>query len=660
MLNKKTLRAFIAANSAPTVPSNHGLLHTQQVNHIVRTDIRIIDHRRTLVLYIYDRRQAADSNPAPVWTMFHAGDDYITLARRPDGSTRWREAAFERLGKDYRFKGKCAFYSVRDEQRVCSFFRDQDHGGIAALIHAQDQILYRRQQKRERERDRLVRDRMKCLPALPRNLATWAHRNVMPAYFIYDHAKDGKASGMCTACGQKTALTGVKYNAKGVCPRCSRTLTMKPRGRIGRLYDRETCQVIQRTRTGELVVRIIKACCSYYGEHPGTYVYENARQFFRLDPDGKVRCDSYYYAHGSNKWKQGDRPVMFPYQENFEAETCGHVYCGNLSKALSGTPWEYCPIQLFYEQRHEPMQMYHFLVAHIGHPKLEHLVKVGFHSLVSDLVYRSYSGRPLDESQSRTHRLLGVGAEDVDFLRNLDVNRFALEIFQGYCDKNLKDRQRLLAWQVEQKIERDIDPALEHMSVHKFLRYMDRQYRLLKGRKGQYGGLRYDTAQSVVTEYKDYLEMCEKLRFDMKNSFVLFPKDLQKSHDEVAHRFEIEADDIMRRDFKEAYERVMGQLDFEHDGMRIVYPASPDDIVAEGNALHHCVRNYVDKVAAQKTMILFLRRCENVDKPYFTVEVQNRKVVQVRGNSNAAPTPEVEKFMNLWEQRVLQSHVKAA
>lgn len=214
-----------------------------------------------------------------------------------------------------------------------------------------------------------------------------------------------------------------------------------------------------------------------------------------------------------------------------------------------------------------------------------------------------------------------------------------------------------LAWQLERKVKRDIDPALEHMSVHKFLRYMDRQYRLLKG---QYGNWRYNSMQNLVTEYKDYLEMCQKQKYDMKNSFVLFPADVQKAQDKVAHRIKVNADAKMRRDFKAAYQRVMGQLDFEQDGMKIVYPASLDDIIAERNALHHCVDDYVDKVAAKKRMILFLRRCEDADKPYFTVEAQSRKVTQVRGMENKAAPPEVQRFMDIWEKRVLQSRVKAA
>lgn len=305
--------------------------------------------------------------------------------------------------------------------------------------------------------------------SIPRGLATWAHQNVMPAYFIYDHAKHGKASGVCTSCEQKATLTGVKYKAKGVCPHCGRELTMKPKGRIGKLYDRETFQVLQRTRTGELAVRIMKATCAYYGDHPGTAVYESTRQFVSLDQSGAVHYDRYYYAYSSERWKQGDRPAMFPYQYSFEGDTCGHVYCENLPKVLSGTPWQYCPIQTFYEHSHEPMQMYPFLIAHLEHPKLEHLVKVGFYDLVSDLTYRSSYGLKLDESQNRTHHILGVGAEDVDFLRGLDVNLSALKIFQGYCSRNLKDRQHLLAWQLEHKVELNVGAALEYMTAHKFI-----------------------------------------------------------------------------------------------------------------------------------------------------------------------------------------------
>ena len=96
-------------------------------------------------------------------------------------------------------------------------------------------------------------------------------------------------------------------------------------------------------------------------------------------------------------------------------------------------------------------------------------------------------------------------------------------------------------------------------------------------------------------------------------------------------------------------------LDFEMDGLRIVVPSNPDEIIAEGNALHHCVGGYVERVAKKECVILFLRRCEEVDKPFYTVEVRNRKAVQVRGMQNADMTPEVKRFMDRWERQVLMA-----
>ena len=244
MLNKKALRQFAADNPAPAIPSWHGLLHATQVDYIVRTAVRIIGHRRTLVLYVYDRKRAAAGDSRPIWTMFQAGEDYATLA---DGSTRWREAAFENLGNDYRFTGKCAFYSSQDEQRVCDFFRDHDHGGIAALTRAQQAILDTRCQERQRRREKRTIDRMRLLRALPRGLEGWVRREVMPVYFRCGHTSvRHPVTGICTSCGKEFTLPHAAHNGKVTCPHCGRELTVKSAGKMGRHFDRDTVQVVER------------------------------------------------------------------------------------------------------------------------------------------------------------------------------------------------------------------------------------------------------------------------------------------------------------------------------------------------------------------------------------------------------------------------------
>lgn len=654
MLNKKAIRRFISENPVPAIPPNHGLLQAQQIDYIVRTAVKIIDRHRMLVLYVYSREQAADGNAVPTWTVFQTGDDYITFSRRSDGTTHWRASAFERLGDSWNFVNRCAFYSSSDRQRMNRYFHD-DGSGFMPLLRAQNRILNHRRQKRERQRDKIIRARMKHLPPLPHGLADWALGNVMPAYFIYDHARGGSATGTCSSCGQESILAGVKHNARGICPHCGRELIMKPRGRTGHLCDRETFQVIQGTKSGELVVRIVKACHSYRKENPGTAVYENARQFIRLDRDGSVKCESYYYSYPEAKWKHGNRPVPFHYQYNFESDTCGHVYSGNLPRTLRGTPWQYCPVWTYYGHFHEPMEMLPFLTAYVKHPRLEHLVKTGFYSLASDMVYGRSYGLNLDESRNRTHQILRVGAEDVGFLRDIDIAAAPLKIFQGYCQKGLKDRQRLLMWQQERKVDRDIEPALEHMTPHKVMRYLDTQYGTLQHRLTQYKTQRYRKMQDLVTEYKDYLDMCSKLGYDLNSNSVLFPKDLQKAHDSAAHRAKVKADAQLRRDFVTAMKAISGHLDFEADGMKIVLPSTPDEIIAEGQALHHCVGTYVERVAKHECIILFLRQSSNMDKPFYTLEIRNRKAVQVRGLKNCPATPEVQAVVDRFESQVLMA-----
>lgn len=344
------------------------------------------------------------------------------------------------------------------------------------------------------------------------------------------------------------------------------------------------------------------------------------------------------------------------YKEEIRFESAGSLleelddHAKNLPDVLFGTPWMYCPIAEFSEMIQKPLLVLLFLYAYLEHPCLEHLVKTGFNKLVSGLAY-DYGRSCLDETQHRTHRILGIAAEDVEFLRGIDPDMNTLRTYQGYA--GLKGRQELLLWQLEHKVSRDIMPILKHMTPHKFMRYMDTQFSFLQLRRTPGGSIKYKDMEAIVTEYRDCIYICEKLNYDLKNSFVLFPKDLQKAHDKAAKHQKQKVNAKLRRDFNAAYSRIKGQLDFEHNGLKIIYPNSPNAVISEGHELHHCVGSYVDRIARQDCVILFLRQCSELSKPFFTIEIRDRKIVQVRGMKNCDVTPEVEGFIKAWERRVL-------
>lgn len=405
MLNKKACREYAAPRVS--LSANSGILYAQQVKYLVRTVVRMIDRRRVLVLYIYLREDAAQGDLRPLWTMFHSRNGYTTLARQPDGSMKWRTASFERLSTNYFFTNQCAFYSAGDQQRLNRYFHADGEEGFAPLIRAQSKLLEQRLNARQKARARKIRDRMKGIPALPRNLEKWAHQAVMPAYFFYDYRKGAKSiMGFCSACGHEIVLENAKHNTQIMCPHCGRELTVKSRGRRGRIYDRDTCQVVQRTGPDEVVVRIVKVQYTYKTDVPRESCQENARIYVRLDENGAVRTEPYYYSYGDKCWKRGLRPVYYRYSYHYEADVCAHVYCGNLPAALKGTPWQYCPIEPFYGHGHEPMEMVPFLQAYMEHPRLEHLVKTGFYTLASDLTYRGLDCPQLDETHVNADAIL--------------------------------------------------------------------------------------------------------------------------------------------------------------------------------------------------------------------------------------------------------------
>lgn len=634
-INKKECRKF--ADPGTKMQLNNGLLHAGQIVYIVRTAIKIIDSHKILILYIHTREKAAQGDFKPCMTMFQSRNDFVTLEHRDDGSTAWRTSAFNHLDVNWSLSSKSAFYSSKDEECVRKYFKS-DKSGFLPLIIAQNAILEHRRLKRQRNRENRILDRMAGVKSLPRGLNGWIRRSVMPGYFFYDYKRSRDITGVCSACGREVMLSGVKQGAKLVCPHCKKEIICKPRSRRGsNMYDRKTCQVLQRISNSELVIRIIKVYYSYQDDIPDVQIYENARQFIYKNPDGKICAEAYYYSYNNGflltHWKKGERPKYSQWQECYEADTCGHVYTKNLQDELAGTPWKYCPVAQYYNNWHEPMESLPFLYAYLNHPRLEHLVKTGFYSLVSDIVYRYTCGN-IDESQNRTHKILGVAAEDVDFLREIDVSIAALQIFQQY--NGIKNRQKLLLWQIENQVEYNVLPILQHMTVHKAVKYLDSQYGFLRLRKTKYGAQRYKDMQELVTEYRDYLEMCRKLKYDLKNSFVKYPADLQKAHDKAAKSMKHKANAIMRREFAAVYKSIAGKYDFEKSGMKIVYPKNPDDLVKEGHALHHCIGGYVERVADRKCIILFLRQCSDLQHPYYTIEIQGNRVIQVRGVGNSS------------------------
>lgn len=646
---------------------NEGVLHVESCPYIIRTAVRNIAGQRILMLYIYQRENILAGSIKPRWVMFHSRDDFATLSFREDAKATWQCSTLGSLDRIWGFDSNCAFYRQQDESRVARFCKCE-RGAISMLGYLQRLISYRKELERKWKKQRAIIDRMKCVSALPRDLKGFIHREVMPQYIFYDYQRKGPEHAFCTACRHEVSIAAAKHNASGTCPRCKKKITFKCRGRRGRIFDRATVQVLQKAEGNGLVLRIIKVYRSFAdSDIPNHFeIWENARQFITLSSSGQCSVDAYYYHYKAGydltPWCNGYRPVFDRWKYNFTADMSGVLYQRNLSDTLKDTPWAYSQLEAF-SGIASFSGVATFLGAYIKRPKIEHLIKMKLYRLVSGIIYGGYSYSALQAinfNGENMRAILGIDRPYFPLLRELNPSIDQLHLIRQLLQADHKPSTEQIKWFIASKIS-NADAAkklLAHMSVHKLQRYVEQQF--APKDEAALKRVDYYKMNTLITDYHDYLCMCKELQYDVKNSFILFPRELKAAHDSVAKTLKDKRTAEHEKAIAGSFDEWQKRYQYQSKELMMIPPHSAKEIVDEGAALHHCVRLYVKNVAEKKSVILFVRSVDEPDKSLCTVEVKDGQVTQARGFDNEEPPAQITAFIEQWKQRVLYASDKAA
>lgn len=73
--------------------------------------------------------------------------------------------------------------------------------------------------------------------------------------------------------------------------------------------------------------------------------------------------------------------------------------------------------------------------------------------------------------------------------------------------------------------------------------------------------------------------------------------------------------------FLNQYKRYKDNLTFSYGNYTVVLPKDIQDLVTEGNEMHHCVGQYRDRVANGETLIVFIRHKDTPNKCYITAQI---------------------------------------
>lgn len=658
VIDKRACRAFAAETIS--INPNNGLLYIPKIKYLARTTVRNIADKKLLVVSVFSVKDIRAGKNTPVYVVFQGVDDFLTLEYCENGKSKWRKVSTAYLGEDsHNFSSFCAFYSRADEMRVIRFCHSQSENGFSALSDLQIKIQNRRTVDSDTKRRLTIAERMKAVEkkALPRGLKPWIIRDLFPAHIFY-HYRKGKTvqTGYCTHCKNDVQVTAPRHNKEGVCPSCGRTVTFHAIGRNAYVYDQLTTQVVQQIGN-ELVARICKASVGYSDyKNPTVRVWENARVFFSVS-DGRYQTESFYYRYGVEKitnWRRGDRPKASKYYYCFEPDMCGHVYPNNLDKELKGTPWEYSQLKEFYLFDGRPMTIRPFMQTYINGPALEYLIKFGLYALAVEAVYGDQEGgriygSPLNLKGRNLQEVLGVDKRYIPAMQEVDINIKTLHLLQTFIESGISVDAAFLKWLMTHKVydKEDIIRCLKYCSATKLSAYINSQSAALKEEKCRH------SVSDTFGLYKDYIRFCEDLQYDLSDDFILYPRHIKDAHDRASDMFDKQKAKIYNEQISAEYEKWVKQYQMSAAGLMIIPPKTAEEIVEEGQKLHHCVGGYVARVAKKESVILFLRNVEQPETPFYTIEVKNGEVAQIRGNKNCVPTPEVETYMKVWESTKL-------
>lgn len=523
---------------------------------------------------------------------------------------------------------------------------------IPRCINAwQEGIRDRKLKQRQKKKDEHTARLMGQAKELPSGYYDWQESTVMKKsrYLIYKRSGRKESEAYCTHCGERMTIPtqGLKNNKTGKCPNCGSRITMKSSGRIQRLWDDSWTQYIQAIDEG-IMIRYIHMRKDYreYG-HPERKVSEPGRIVIERGKPAvwyEIRDDQTKFT-SSEEYKKN--PIEGWVNAAILCLAYSHIYKKTLWRELKKA----FPHHMFreYAQRNKGKTtygteaLYNYFDAYSIFPLMESLEKTGKTYLVDYLAggKRSSFSR-FDKKAVTVSKMLGINKRQYREFKNPTEEDIKRLQFLNRGEIHLTDRQYQIFKEctTSHNWEAMMQEVLRYTTMHQFLKYAE---------SVDETDLKY--------YYLDYLKMAERAEYDLSDRFNLFPKKIREAHDVV---LDLLKEKRLEEDLKAADQRYKGIPQIEKkirkqftysDGKYCIRPAKTNrEIVREGQKLHICVGDgrYASQMERGTAYILFLRKKEDPDTPFYTIEITPEfEIIQRHGkyNKEGSEVTEVDSFL---------------
>ncbi len=624
-----------------------------------------IDNKKHLIIDIYRTRQ-------PEELLIRIAINKNEYQNYHPGNNTWDRKKLDTwyiTGQVESINSKSLFFSKKDTEKIKKYTKEATEyceERTWYLIWNYQEWTDRKQKERRRiKKEQELNTRILETPELPEELESWVRKKL--SNYLFYKRRGNRADIQCSACGSCYTIrtretTGSleeamaeswgrvpKHNQYGNCKFCGSTGIFKAEGKQPYIRDVRNIYLAQKYTEGGrsgIVVRYVNCYQTAYKDHETLELVELERAYF-IKGARQVQID--YQKHSS--WDGRD---FWDYKNleglNNITREKGLYY--DSRKELAGTEFEYTGIEEYLQKRGK-VDLIDFFMGYRRIPELEMVVKMKLWELAERIINtRGNPGDELDLEAETPWEKLKIRKTDLPYLIKEEGNMKMLEILQLEKEYNFKlsnGQREVLRMTGFQKYK--MRRILPYMSMTKFLnrtqKYAKTDMEAMIQKKTVYIAAERNLA-AVAGRYTDYLIMRLDLGYDLYNTVFQYPRNLTEEHQKMVLEQNEKENQKRIREMEEKfpaieknYKKYWKKYRYEKENLIIRPAKNAGEIIREGKTLHHCVGNesYIKNHNDGRSLILFLRKKEQPECPYVTIELntESGKIQQWYGANDRKP-----------------------
>ena len=622
-----------------------------------------------LKVALYDHKALRLGGKLPVYEIFMdiEKQQFLTYDHI---CAKWRTAKIDNL-KWEPSKSSKVWISDEDAARILHYLPVGTESVYQAILEFQMAVRNMELEQRHRRETDPWDAELAQTPPLPKDWERWVNKvGIQENYIFYDYRKGGARYGYCTYCEKEVALKQRPYhNAVGKCPRCRHKITFKAKGKITEyLHSPTECAYLAQKCGDGFVVRQFQVNRQYRKEENAivskTSCFEKQRIFYRAD----LSSHSYYwgwYKQRRTRWVEGIDEYVYTgmgYSYNEYCYQPGSIYGKTLSSIaplLARTG-----LREYVRLCRGCVSPNWYLFAWGRFPRIEQICKANLPRLITECLenFGAVKSCIRQESETSLVKALALDTNRLSRLRMLNGGAIMLGWLQREKHSGRIIPDHVLRWLEQEKIHvSDISFILDRMSERQVCNYLRRQK----------SGTR-DSIQQIISTWKDYLSMASKQGIDTNDEIVYRVKLLYQRHDELVQQIQMQEEALEAAPIIEKHKEVAAicqsiKEKYEYTGKiySVVVPSGVQDIMHEGNVLSHCINKtdrYWERIEQHETYILFLRKTAEINKPYYTLEVEPDGTIRQRRtyfSRQDESFEDAEQFLKKWQKIVAKRLTKS-